>query len=384
MQKNRLAVNIFFGVNGFLFTNYVSRIPAIQSAFELDNGGVGMILLASALGALIAMPFTGWLIVAQGSRRIAALAGLLFCTLVSLIGLMPNIWALGVLFLLMGLATGTMDVAMNAQAVVVEQAYRRPIMSFFHAIFSAGMMLGAGSGALFTHFDIGLPFHLAIVSGLSLLLVGWAIFHLVHDGGRAAGVEKNPFRLPEASLVGVGLIAFCCMLGEGAMANWSTNYMLRIAAADSAFAPMGLVAFSLAMMVARFGGDHIRTRLGDRLLLINCSILAALGLALALVLPHPVVVLVGLLLVGLGLSVVVPIAYSTAGNSPGLAPGVGIGMVTTIGYAGLLLGPPIIGFLADWQDLRVALAFTLMLFVVMLLLSFRFQPSRQTGRPANH
>jgi fucose permease len=139
---------------------------------------------------------------------------------------------------------------------------------------------------------------------------------------------------------------------------------------------MGLVAFSLAMMIARFLGDRVRDRLGDRQLLISSSMVAVAGLGLVLLIPHPVVVLIGLLLVGLGLSVVVPIAYSTAGNAPGLAPGVGIGMVTTIGYGGLLLGPPIIGFLADWQDLRFALAFTLLLFMVMVLLSFRFQPAR--------
>lgn len=371
MRNQKIAVSIFFGVNGFLFTNYISRLPLIQENYGLDNGAIGLVLLATALGALIAMPFSGWLIVRNGSRQITTLAGLIFCLCIPLIGWMPNAWMLGLFFFLMGLATGTMDVAMNAQAVLVEQAVRRPIMSFFHAIFSAGMMIGAGSGALFTKLGTSLEWHLGIVSILAFGLVLWAIQNLVPDQRQYELAGKNPFRLPEASLVGIGFIAFCCMLGEGAMANWSTNYMLNIANAEQAFAPMGLAAFSLAMMLARFGGDVVRVQLGDRMLLIVNSLIALAGLALAILIPNPITVVLGLLLVGLGLSVIVPIAYSKAGNAPGLAPGVGIGMVTTIGYAGLLLGPPIIGFLADWQDLRVALMFILLLFGLMAFLSFR-------------
>lgn len=376
MRNNRLAVSLFFGVNGFLFSNYISRLPYLQNAYGLDNGAIGMLLLAAALGALLAMPFTGWLITGQGSRRIASAAGLLFCLTISCIGFVEHIWLLGFLFFLMGLATGTMDVSMNAQAVVVEKAYKRPIMTAFHGIYSAGMMLGAGAGSLFTYLEANLRVHLGIAGGLALLLIGWSIGHLVDDERKEGTKKEAAFRLPQASLIGLGFIAFCCMLGEGAMANWSTNYMLSFASADAALAPMGLLVFSLAMMIARFTGDQVRTRLGDRHLLIICSVLAATGLALVILLPYPVTVLLGLLLVGLGLSVVVPIAYSTAGNVPDLPPGVGIGMVTTIGYAGLLLGPPIIGFLADWQNLRIALVFTLFLFVLMALLSFRFQPAR--------
>jgi len=376
MRNNRLAVNIFFGVNGFLFANYISRIPWIQESYGLDNGGIGLLLLAAAVGALLAMPFTGWLIVGNGSRRITVISGLLFCAIVPFIGLMPSAWTLGALFLVMGLATGTMDVAMNAQAILVEEKHLRPIMSFFHALFSAGMMLGAGAGALFTRFEASLALHLGIVSFFGLLLVAWAAAHLVPDTRRPGSEEQGFFRLPEASLVGIGFIAFCSMLGEGAMADWSTNYMLRIAEAKPAFAPMGLAAFSLAMMIARFLGDSMRARLGDRRLLIRSSLVATGGLSLVLLLPYPTVALIGFLLVGLGLSVIIPIAYSTAGKAPGLPPGAGIGMVATIGYSGFLFGPPVIGFLADWQNLRVALVFALLLFVGMTVLSVRMRTVR--------
>ncbi|MEZ4884721.1 MAG: MFS transporter [Chitinophagales bacterium] len=378
MIKNRIAVNILFGMNGFLYANYTARLPQIQSLYGLDNGDLGISLLIMAIGALIAMPFTGWLIVKNSSRRIATFAGLAFCSMVPLIGMMPNIVLFDMLFFSMGLGTGMMDVGMNAQAIAVEKSYRRPIMSSFHAIFSAGMMFGAGSGALFMYLGFNLLPHLVVVSSLALISLLWAVSNLIDDGnGSTATTTKHtPFSLPKASLVGVGLIAFCCMLGEGAMANWSTNYMLHIANANASFAPLGLVAFSSAMMLARFFGDHVRHQVGDRKLLIGNSILAGVGLGLLLIVPHPVVVLIGFFLVGLGLSVIVPIAYSTAGNTPDLPPSVGIGMVTTIGYSGLLLGPPIIGFLAEWQNMQVALSFTLLLFVLMIGLSFRFQSVR--------
>lgn len=357
-------------MNGAMVANYTARLPQIQSAYHMGDGQLGITLLMMALGALLAMPFTGWLIIKRSSRQIAGLSALLFCGLIPLIGLLHNVWLLNALFFVSGLALGTLDVAMNAQAISVEKAYGRPIMSTFHAIFSAGMMLGAGTGALFIWLGASLWEHFLAISGLALLLVIWAVNWLIDDEP-ATTTGGHSFTLPKASLLGIGFIAFCCMLGEGAMANWSTNYMLHIAEAPASLAPLGLAAFSSAMMLARFFGDRVRLLLGDRKLLINNSILAGVGLALLLLFPHPVVVLIGFFLVGLGLSVIIPIAYSRAGNTPDLPSSVGIGMVTTIGYSGLLLGPAIIGFIAEWQNIQIALSFTLLLFVLMTLLSFR-------------
>ncbi|RMF28607.1 MAG: MFS transporter [Bacteroidetes bacterium] len=205
-----------------------------------------------------------------------------------------------------------------------------------------------------------------------MLGVLWSIPHLMDDPRtEAQGREETFFRLPDKALVGVGLIAFCSMTGEGAMADWSTNYLLKEVRAHPAVAPLGLAAFSTAMTLGRLLGDWGRLKVGDAWLLLGCSLLALTGLSVALLVLQPWVVIGGLFAVGLGLSVVVPIAYSQAGSLPGLAPGVGIAMVTTIGYAGFLMGPPVIGFLADWQTLRVALVFVLCLFGMMAALSWR-------------
>lgn len=366
MQKNRLAVNFYFLVNGFIYANWVSRLPRLQEVYAMDNGVTGMVLLTYAIGALVAMPFTGWLIVKNGSQKTTIIASFLFCLMIPFFALMGTIPLLTGLLFLTGMFTGVMDVAMNAQAVLVEERYKRPIMSSFHAVFSGGMMIGAGVGALFTKWETSLIQHFGIITVLGVLFALWSSFNLIKDAPAPnESKEDNAFQMPSKALWGIGIIALCCMLGEGAMADWSTIYMKNIAMADPGLAPIGLGAFSAAMMIGRIFGDRGRSIVGDGKLMILNSLLALLGIILLIVFPTPIIVIIGLFLVGLGLSVIVPIAYSTAGSAEGLAPGVGISMVTTIGYAGFLFGPPIIGFLADWQTLRFAMSFVVLLFVVM-------------------
>ena len=375
MAKDRFAVNIMFFINGFLYASWVSRLPRFQENYHMDNSTTGLVLLAASIGALIAMPYTGWLIIKNGSRKVTALAAIGFCCAIPLTTLFSEVWLLGAMFFIMGAFTGTKDVAMNAQAVLVETRKGRPIMSSFHAVFSGGMMLGAGAGALFTRFGIGLSTHIFTVSGLCLLLVLWGNRHLINDKPeKKPSSDGKAFQIPSRSLLGMGIIAFCCMLGEGAMADWSTNFMEKVAHSGKATAPLGLAAFSSAMMIGRIVGDRARTVLGDRLLLTGNSLIATLGLSLVLLFPYPTISILGLFLVGLGLSVIVPIAYSTAGKTNEVSPGVGIAMVTTIGYSGFLFGPPIIGFLADWQNLRSALTFVLFLFFFMTFIALRQNP----------
>lgn len=370
MNKNRLAVNIIFFINGFVFANWAARLPLLQNTYDINHKMLGFVLLSASIGSLFAMPFTGWMISKNGSQKITQRAAFLYLCIVPFIPVSPNYWTLMATFFIMGMMTGTLDVAMNAQAVVVEKAYKKPIMSFFHAMFSAGMMIGAGSGALFERFDVNLFYHFLTIILLSVLAYTWCVRHLIKDEVGEEEKEASFFKLPEPALLGIGIIAFCCMLGEGAMSDWSSNYMTRIVAADLSTAPLGLFAFSLAMMIGRFLGDAARVRFGDRKLLLFGGLFAITGIAIIIVYPFTASAISGFFLIGVGLSTIVPIAYSQAGNMPGIAPGVGIGMVTTIGYAGFLFGPPIIGFLADWQNLRTAFIFILGLFVIMTILTW--------------
>lgn len=371
MSFPRLAVKILFFVNGFIHANYFSRLPRIQEHFGVDNGMLGVLLLSTSVGALLAMPFTGWLIMRNGSRRVTVVSALFYCALVPFIPLMPTFaWALP-LFFIIGLATGTMDVAMNAQAVMVEQQLQKPIMTSFHALFSIGMMLGALCGALFTTLNTTLFTHLATITVASLIAAFVARRYLIHDAPAAHDKSVPAFRMPSKALVSIGVIAFCCMLGEGAMADWSTNYMENIAKADVSIAPFGLSAFALAMTIGRLLGDGARLRYSDRRLMIICGFVALAGIAVVIGFPYPVIAIGGFFIVGIGLSVIVPIAYSVAGRTPNLPSGVALAMVTTVGYSGFLFGPPIIGFLADLFTLRYALTLVGALFLLMSALSLK-------------
>jgi len=370
MKKNRLAVNLYFFVNGFIYANWVSRLPRLQELYELDNGTTGMVLLAYAIGALVAMPISGWLIVKNGSERMTIIFAFLYCSTIPFLAVMGTPLFLGILLFIGGMFTGVMDIGMNAQAVLVEEKYKKPIMSSFHAVFSGGMMIGAGVGALFTKWETPIFQHFLIVTIVALGLALYSNFYLVKDKPSPQSKEESSgLQMPTSALWGIGIIALCCMLGEGAMADWSTIYMNQIANADPALAPIGLGAFSTAMMIGRIFGDKGRIVFGDGKLLIINSLVALSGVVLLVVFPTPIMAIIGFFLIGLGLSVIVPIAFSTAGSMKGLAPGVGISMVSTIGYSGFLLGPPIIGFIADWQTLRTGMMFIAFLFLMMTFIT---------------
>jgi MFS family permease len=368
---NRIAVKVAFFLNGFIYANWVSRLPRIQEMYGADNGTIGMVLLAMSLGAVLAMPFTGWVIIRNGSRVITLIAVILYCAFVPLIPFMPNITSLIILYLLMGIVTGTLDVAMNAQAVMVEKAYAKPIMTSFHALFSIGMALGAWCGALFADLQFDLSSHLSIVVIVSIMAAFWVSRNLIHDKPDVTIKEDGPlFRIPNKSLVGIGIIAFCCMMGEGAMSDWTVNYMENIVDASKSVAPIALSAFATAMTLGRIFGDKIRASWGDTKLIMMGGVTASVGLALSLIVPETIPSIFGFFLVGLGLSTIVPIAYSIAGNIKSLPSGVGLAMVTTVGYSGFLFGPPIIGFIADLSNLRVGLSVVIILFVIMTVLGF--------------
>lgn len=368
MNYPRIAVKIIFFLNGFIHANLYSRLPRVQEQFAIDNGTLGFVLLASSIGAIGAMPFTGWFIIRFGSRRITLFSVFFYCLLVPFVPWAFNLAGLVILFFLMGISAGMLDVSMNAQAVMVEKELGKPIMTSFHALFSIGMMLGAGMGALFSKLNTQLFTHLGTITLISVAISFFMRYYLIHD--KPSAKQEGPaFRLPNVAMISIGIIAFCSMLGEGAMADWSTIYLEKVSHADAALAPLGLAAFALAMTIGRLAGDKARSRLGDQRLILICGLIASAGLSMSIFINNPLFVITGFFVVGIGLSVVVPIAYSLAGNAPDLPPGVGLAMVTTVGYSGFLVGPPIIGFFADWQTLRMAFIFVLLLFLAMIILS---------------
>ncbi len=377
-----------FAINGFVYANWTSRLPRLQEIYGMDNGETGFVLTALALGALIAMPLAGYLIVRNGSRKLTIVSTLCFVICVPIIAFLPGYWYLLAVMPLLGIGTGVMDVAMNAQAVEVERLWGRPITSSFHACFSGGMFVGAGAAAGFIGLGYDLGAHLLAVLAIALGVAAFSLRNLLPDerdvGENTASGPGSTFTF---TIVLLGIAALCTMIGEGAMADWTPLYMTRVSGAAEALAPLGQAAFSGAMFLGRALGDPLRARLGSLWVVRGGGMLALTGILAAILYPAPAVAIAGFGAVGLGLANIIPVVFSEASKVPGLRPGVGISSVSTIGYAAFLFGPPIIGFVADVQNaalpgglpllagvegLRVGLGVVALLMVVLTGLAFTF------------
>ncbi len=359
----RLAVTVLFFINGALIGSWVARIPAIKLGLGLGDGVFGLALLAMAGGALAAMPLAGGLSARFGSHRVTQTLALVYAGLLPALAAAPNLWTLVLILFCFGVGHGGLDVGMNAQAVAVQRRYPGSIMSSFHALFSTGGLAGAALGGWLAARGLAPWAHFALM-GVGMGALALLTFpHLLddrerHEGTGKAGAEGAPhplFVLPTRALAVLGVLAFCAMVGEGAMADWSAIYLRRVLHTGEGMAAAGYAAFSVMMAVTRFSGDGLATRLGPVTLVRLGGALAVAGFALALFVPFSWAVFVGFAGVGAGFATVVPMAFSAAGRTPGMAAGMALASVTTLGYLGFLIGPPIIGFAAEIIGLRNAL-----------------------------
>ncbi|MDA0194160.1 MAG: MFS transporter [Bacteroidetes bacterium] len=362
MKANRIAVATFFFVNGFFYASWASRLPELEGLRGISNAQLGSVLFVMALGAVAAMPY--------GSATIIKLMGIGICASIGLLAVPHNLFLVGVLFFLIGVSNGAMDVTMNEQAVLVERKWDKPIMSSFHGFWSIGMALGAGAGALFSKGAILLHHHLIIITALGLIIFLIASSFLIKDKIKSDRHSKT-FVLPDKVIIPLGFIAFCGMLFEGAIADWSAIYMNSVIGETEVFSAVAFGSFGVSMTIGRLMGDYFTQRLGKKKLMIWNAAISISGFMLVLVFNSSWMTIIGFFLVGLGLATVVPIVYSMAGNVSGISPSMGIAMVTTIGYSGFFVGPPAIGYLADIYGLRVGLSFSFYLLIIMLILILR-------------
>ncbi|MCC5670318.1 MFS transporter [Nostoc sp. CHAB 5784] len=364
----RLAVAAMFFVQGSVFANWVARIPTIQNKLGLSNGALGVALLGMSIGAVVFMPITGGVIARVGSRPITKIAAIAYCMALPLQALAPNLVLLTVALAVFGAFNGAMLVAMNTQGFAVEQRYHRPIMSSFHGILSSGCMVGAISGGVMASLGVTPVVHF-IFTALFLGMVVVFASHWLLPSSFDSATQKPMFVLPTRSLIFLGVVAFCVLLGEGAMADWSAIYLQKVLKTEPGIAAAGYAVFSLAMAVCRLTGDRLIQYLGSVWMIRLGGIIAAVGLGISLVTAQPIVAIIGFACVGVGFSSIVPITFSAAGHTPGMTPSLAIAAVTTAGYFGFLLGPPLIGFTADLLTLRAALGIVVILSVIIAVLA---------------
>jgi MFS family permease len=367
----RFAVALCFFLAGALFASWVTRIPAVETALGMSHATLGLVLLASSIGALLAMPLTGACIARFGSRPIARATVILYCVSLPWLAVAQSPLQLALALFFLGAFYGGLDVAINAQAVAVERAYARPIMGSFHALFSLGGLAGAAIGGLVVEAGFSPLQHFSgAVLTLGLLTVVFAVPRLLTSDPQAASTAQSTgFRLPPRSLLVIGLIAFCAMMSEGSVADWGAIFLRREIGTDEGTAAGGFAAFSITMALARFFGDHFAARLGTVRIVRLGGAIAAAGLALALAVGHTALALVGFAAMGIGLAPIIPLIFSAAGRTPGMEAGPALAVTTTIGYAGFLCGPPLIGFVGQAYGLRPALGLIVVMCLAVALLA---------------
>lgn len=364
--KERFATVAVFFANGFAIGAWAVEVPRVKDHLALSDTALGIALFAFALGAIVAMPMAGRLAPRLGSGRATALLGVLFIVTFPLPALAPSYPLLCVALLLFGATNGALDVSMNGHASAIETEWRAPIMSSFHAAWSAGGLSGAAIGTLIQRLGVGVAGGLLVPDVLvGVLIVGAALAALRAIGPRVEAASAG-FAMPSGAVMKLAALAFLCMMMEGAVADWSAVFLRSVLTRDPASAGLGYSAFALSMAACRVVGDASVRRLGPSTVVSLGGLLAATGLALVLGLPGVVTAVAGFALIGIGLANVVPVIFSAAGRSTP-TPAVGVSMAATTGYAGFLVGPPVIGFGAGLFGLRLALCVLLLAALVVAL-----------------
>ena len=365
-SRSRPAIAVFltFIVNGALLGTWVSRIPAIQQKLALSEAELGMVLLGMSIGVLVGLSLASSWVARFGSRAVTVVGFGVMCLILPCLPLTPNGSLLAALLFLFGGSMSVMDVAMNEQAVFVERQAKKPLMSRFHGAFSIGGLLGALLGAAFASAHITPILHFMVATALFGAGMGIAARHLL----RQTEVQEKSgplFRIPHRALWALGAVALISSVGEGAMADWSAVYLSEVLEAPGGTAALAFAAYSGAMTVARLSGDHLKAHFSLVTIVRTGGWVAAAGLMLVVTSNHVALTLIGFAVIGLGLANIIPIAFSAAGNYPGIPSGVGIAAVASIGYAGFLASLPLIGLLAEATSLRIAFASIVVLLAIL-------------------
>lgn len=342
---------------GLTFASWASRIPDIKTALQLSQGDLGTILFAMPIGQLIVMPFSGKLVTRFSSYRVLIFSLLLYVFSLTNLGLATKAWHLALGLLAFGMSSNICNIAINTQGVYTEELFKRTIMGSFHGSWSfagfSGALLGIGMVAL------GLsPYsHFLIVVVLVVLLMAFNYKFLIVTKDKIIPEKKAFFSKPDSTLVWLGIIGFCCMASEGVMFDWSGVYFKEIVKAPGAWVVLGYASYMIMMASGRFLGDGLIHKFGAKLVLQISGFMISIGLFIAVFFPYIIPCTLSFMLVGLGVSTIVPTVYSIAGKNPSVPPGEALTIVSSVSFFGFLMGPPVIGYIAELFNLRYSFAF---------------------------
>ena len=368
-KNSRFAVSLIFAINGMVFGTWASRIPAIVDFHDLSPGSLGLLIFLAGLSAVIAFSIFGRAADRYGAAFITKRATLLLIPLTLIfIAYANSIWMLVFAVIFFGAIHGGDDVAMNAWAAEVEREYTRPVMSSFHAMWSLGAGIGAGLGSLLAFYEVGFKNHFSLIS-IVIFVLALSAAVVPFKSQKNKKEANSPFiSIPKGSLLPVATITFFASLSEGAVADWSAIFLKSVASLNDGNAALGFTVFSVCMFSMRLLGDRISFILGPATAARYSGLVALTGSIILLVSDSFLLLLLGFGLIGLGIAVIIPLAFSRAGNDETISQGTAIASIATLGYGGMLLGPLFLGLIAEITSIKTSfLILPIMAFFIFIL-----------------
>ena len=357
------ATRIAFIANGLAFASWAPIIPFAKANTGVDEAALGLLLLCLGIGSVISMPITGWLCARHGTRPMILISAMIMACALPFLAYLVTYWALAISLLIFGASIGTLDVAMNIHAAEVEKRSGRALMSGFHGMFSVGAICGAGFVTLLISYGVAPLIATLCVTSSVIVAILWVQSHYLITKSDA----PEPFRSPRGIVKWLALLAGIAFLIEGAIMDWGALLMIERAVFSMQQAALGYIAFSITMVIGRLSGDYVVPRIGRRAILLGGGTLVVLGLIAITTLPSPALNLIGFAVIGLGAANLVPVVFSAAGQQSDMDPNMAVASVTFVGYAGILLGPAIIGFGAQYTSLPIAMGSLAILGAVYLI-----------------
>ncbi|WP_207434870.1 MFS transporter [Sabulibacter ruber] len=357
LQNQRVSLSLFFFLSGFNFSSWASRIPTIKSALDLNEAELGTILLTMPVSSLIGLPLSGWL-VSKFETRIPLTIGFLINSIcLSFIGLATTSATLVMALFLFSLSMRIFNISVNTQAITLQKQFEKKINGSFHGLWSTGGIVGVGFSTLLISMEVPITTHLIVVSVISVVATVFSFRHLLRNDTSASG-NKLALGKPDPFILFLGLLVFFAAVCEGGMFDWSGIYFQQVVKEEVFTA--GYLIFMAFMALSRFMSDRIIERLGMPTTYILSALLIFSGISLAILFPSFWPAMLGFSLVGFGTAAVIPMTYTLAGTSKKYSPGIAISLIATFGIVGMLIGPPMIGYLAHAFSLKVSfMAFAL-------------------------
>ena len=379
-QQYRAGAAIFFFISGFGYSTWASRIPTIKQELHLNNAQLGTALFALPVGLMLTMPLTSRLLSRYSSRAVMLLGSVLLSVILIAIGFTNTMWQLILMLLCFGSARNLLTLSINTQGVAVQALYKKSIMAAFHGIWSLAGFAGAAVGLLMVYFNIAPAYHFVFVSIALTLCTFYFIKDTLYQKPIKTGL-KPVFSLPDKYLLKFSLICFACMACENTMYDWSALYFQKEVNPDKTVATAAFVIYLTAMTTGRFFGDKLVTRAGIKTVLKFSGLFILCGLLLAVLLPYTITAACGFILVGLGVSCVVPMVFSLAGKSKNMSSSSALASISTVGYLGFVLVPPFVGYIAQTASLRLSFGIIALFGAVIVYLVSKLKDGEEQNAP---